>query len=200
MKNIITIGRQFGSGGLRIAKEIGSRLGIPVYDSELILKAAQDSGFSAELFIKNDEKKETFFSSVFGLGSENCTSENGLFHIQCDTIQRIAEQGPAIIVGRCADYVLRERNDVLSVFITAPLEARTERIMERLCLDYDKAQEKIGKMDRRREEYYNYYTFGNWGQASTYDLCIDSSILGIKGTAEFIISLIERTTAGNVQE
>lgn len=189
---IITIGRQFGSGGLLVAKELGARLGIPVYDNELITKAAQDSGFDVELFKMNDEKKSIFsFSALFTSSSENYMSDSGLFKLQCETIRKIAENGPAIIVGRCADYVLRDYDNVISVFLTSPIEARVQRVMNRDELSYDAAISKIEKKDKIREEYYNYFTFGNWGVASTYDLCLDSSLLGINGTAELIIDFIE---------
>ena len=192
-KIIITIGRQFGSGGLAVAKHLGKKLDIPVYDNELITKAAQDSGFSAELFVRNDEKKSFFsFSSLFA-ESDSYMSDSGLFKMQCETIKRIAEQGSAIIVGRCSDYVLRESECTLDVFLTAPMESRVARVMERAGVDMEKALEIIEKKDRGREEYYNYYTFGNWGVASTYDLCINSSLLGIEGTADFIIDFAKRT-------
>lgn len=192
-KIIITIGRQFGSGGLAVAKQLGQKLGIPVYDNELITKAAQDSGFSAELFVRNDEKKSLFsLSRLFG-ESESYMSEDGLFQMQCETIRKIAEQGSAIIVGRCSDYVLREMGCTLDVFLTAPMESRIARVMERAGVDMDKAVEIIEKKDKGRAEYYNYYTFGNWGVAATYDLCIDSSLLGIEGTADFIIEFAKRT-------
>lgn len=194
MKNIIiTIGRQFGSGGLAVAKELGRKLNIPVYDNELITKAAQDSGFSAELFVRSDEKKKFFsLSAILGSSQENYTSESGLFSIQCETIRRIAEQGSAVIVGRCSDYVLRDMDSTLNVFLTAPLEVRAERIAERKGISIDEAIALIEKTDKGREAYYNYYTFGNWGVASTYDICINSSILGIEGTADYIIELIRR--------
>ena len=192
-KIIITIGRQFGSGGLAVAKELGRKLGIPVYDNELITKAAQDSGFSAELFVRNDEKKSLFSFSRLFVESESYMSENGLFQMQCETIRRIAEQGSAIIVGRCSDYVLRDMECTLDVFLTAPMENRVARVMERAGVDMDKATEIIEKRDRSRADYYNYYTFGNWGVASTYDLCVDSSLLGIEGTADFIIDFAKRT-------
>ena len=195
---IITIGRQYGSGGLAVAKKLGDKLGIPVYDSELITKAAQDSGFSAELFVRNDEKKSFFsFSSLFS-ESGSYMSDSELFKMQCETIKRIAKQGSAIIVGRCSDYVLRESGCTLDIFLTAPLETRAARIMERVGVDMEKALEMIEKKDRSRAEYYNYYTFGNWGVASTYDLCVDSSLLGIDGTADFIIEFAKR--AGMIHE
>ena len=187
---IITIGRQFGCGGKRIAEALGQKLGIPVYDNELIIKAAQESGFSAEFFKQSDEKKRILsLASIFSWNSEsdNYMSDKGLFKIQCETIQRIAEQGPAIIVGRCSDYVLRDRGNTLDVFLTSPLEDRVRRVAEREGLSLEKAHEVVEKEDRNREEYYNYYTFGNWGVASNYDMCIDSSIVGIEGTADMII-------------
>lgn len=198
MKNlIITIGRQFGSGGKAVADALGRRLGIPVYDNELITKAAQESGFSAELFVQSDEKKRflslsSIFSGSIINGSDNYMSDKDLFGIQCEAIRQIASQGSAVIVGRCSDYVLRERNDTLDVFLTSPLSVRTARVMERTGLSEEKAVALIEKRDRSREDYYNYYTFGNWGVASTYDLCIDSSILGIEGTADLIIDFARR--------
>ena len=191
---IITIGRQFGSGGLLVAKKLGEKLGIPVYDNELITRAAQDSGFDIEFFKRSDEKKSIFsFSALFTSSSENYMSDSGLFKMQCETIRSIAEQGSAIIVGRCADYVLREHDNVVSVFLTSPLETRAKRVMERDGLSQDEAMAKIQKKDASREAYYNYFTFGNWGVASTYNLCIDSSILGIDGTTDLIIDFITRS-------
>lgn len=197
-KLIITIGRQFGSGGKAVAEELGRKLGFPVYDSELITKAAQESGFSAELFVQSDEKKRFFsLSSIFAGNlmsgeSDNYMSDKKLFEIQCSTIRSIAGQGSAIIVGRCSDYVLRDFGCTLDVFLTSPSEVRAARIMERCGLTEEKALELIRSKDKGRAEYYNYYTFGDWGVASTYDLCIDSSILGIEGTADFIIDYARR--------
>ncbi len=199
---IITIGRQFGSGGKRVAEELGRKLGIPVYDQELIKKAAQDSGFSAGFFEQSDEKRRIFsLSSIFAdrfSDSENYMSDKGMFKMQCETIRKIAEQGSAVIIGRCSDYVLRDMEGVLNVFITSPIEARMTRISERLGISPEEAEEVIGKKDKGREEYYNYYTFGNWGVASTYDICLDSSKLGIEGTADFIISYARK--AGLIQD
>lgn len=195
---IINIGRQFGGGGLGVASELGRKLGIPVYDRELIRKAAQDSGFSAELFEQSDEKRRTFslssiFTSIYTSPMENYMSDNGLFEIQCETIRKIAKQGPAVIVGRCSDYVLRDFDNTLNVFLTSPLSVRVGRICERHDLPEDKAETLILQKDKSREEYYNYFTFGNWGVASTYDLCLDSSILGIEGTADYIIDFARRS-------
>lgn len=194
---IITIGRQFGSGGKCVAEVLGSKLGIPVYDQELIMKAAQESGFSAEFFEQSDEKRRFFslssiFATAYSSETENYMSDKGLFRIQCETIRNIAAQGPAVIVGRCSDYVLRDMKNKLDVFLTSPLEKRAARVAERQGIDYAKAMETVEREDRNREEYYNYYTFGNWGVASNYDLCIDSDKLGDEGTADMIIEFARR--------
>lgn len=195
-KIIINIGRQFGGGGLAVASELGKKLGIPVYDKELIKKAAQDSGFSAEFFEESDEKKRFFslsaiFSNRFS-ETENYMSDRGIFKMQSETIKAIAEQGPAIIVGRCSDYILRDMDCSLNVFLTSPLEVRAARIAQRSGLSLEEASRMAEEQDRKRSEYYNYYTFSDWGVASTYDLCIDSSILGIEGTADFIIDFARK--------
>jgi len=195
--NLINIGRQFGSGGHAVALEIGRRLGIPVYDNELITKAAQESGFSQELFRKSDEKRGLlgFLHGMeggrFGL-SQNYVGNDALFRIQGKVIAGIADEGSAIFVGRCSNYILRERK-CLDVFIAAPLEDRIRRVAERLELSREDAEALITKKDRARSAYYNFYTFGNWGAASDYDLCIDSSLLGIEGTAEAIIDFGRKT-------
>ena len=194
---IITIGRQFGSGGKCVAEVLGRKLGIPVYDQELIMKAAQESGFSAEFFEQSDEKRRFFslssiFATAYSSETENYMSDKGLFRIQCETIRNIAAQGPAVIVGRCSDYVLRDMENKLDVFLTSPLEKRAARVAERQGIDYAKAMETVEREDRNREEYYNYYTFGNWGVASNYDLCIDSDKLGDEGTADMIIEFAHK--------
>ncbi len=196
-KIIINVGRQFGSGGKEVAIGLGKRLGIPVYDNELISKAAQDSGFRPELFRKSDEKRRPFsissmFTGTFEPSAESYVSDKGLFQLQSEAIRNIAELGSAIIVGRCSDYILRDMGCTLDVFLTAPEQVRIGRIVERTGLSDEKAGALITSMDRNRSEYYNYYTFGNWGVASNYDLCLDTSILGIDGTADFIIEFARK--------
>lgn len=195
-KIIINIGRQFGGGGHGVAAELSRKLGIPVYDKELIKKAAQDSGFSAEFFEESDEKKRFFsLSSIFANGfseTENYMSDRGIFKMQSQTIMKIAEQGSAIIVGRCSDYILRDMEETLDVFLTSPLEVRAARIAERNGISIEEATSLAEEKDRKRAEYYNYYTFTDWGVAATYDLCLDSSILGIEGTADFIIDFARK--------
>lgn len=191
-KIIINIGRQFGSGGKQIAMALGQKLGIKVYDNELIAEASEKSGFSKSLLQRSDENRSLFsFSSFFSSDRygvvENFTSDNDMFKIQSTVIREIAENGSAIFVGRCSDYILRDM-DCLDVFITAPAEERIKRVTERLGVTPEQAESICKKKDRSRETYYNYFTLGNWGVASNYDLCIDSSILGIEATADFIIT------------
>ena len=186
-KIIINIGRQFGSGGKNTAEILGQKLGVAVYDTELITEAAKKSGFSKDFLTTSDED-----TNFFKLGFNNSfISNNSFFQIQSDAIRNIAEQGSAIFVGRASDYILRDM-DCLDVFITSPLEARAKRISERRSISIEAAEALIAKKDRRREAFYNYVTFGNWGMASNYDLCIDSSILGIEGTADFIIDFAKK--------
>ena len=186
-KIIINIGRQFGSGGKNTAEILGQKLGVAVYDTELITEAAKKSGFSKDFLTTSDED-----TNCFKLGFNNSfISNNSFFQIQSDAIRNIAEQGSAIFVGRSSDYILRDM-DCLYVFITSPLEVRAKRISERRSISIEAAEALIAKKDRRREAFYNYVTFGNWGMASNYDLCIDSSILGIEGTADFIIDFAKK--------
>ena len=194
---IINLGRQFGSGGKQVALELGRKLGINVYDNELITKAAESSGFSPDVFMKKDEKRNLFpVSSFFAtqtFGSpKNYLNGENLFQIQSSVIRDIAEKESAVIVGLCADYILRDLDCTVDVFITAPRETRISMIMDRMKISREKAEDLIEKTDRKRETYYNYYTFGNWGVASNYDLCVDSSILGIEGTADYIIDFAVR--------
>jgi len=191
---IINVGRQFGSGGKSVATALGKKLGIPVYDNELITKAAEQSGFSASLFEKNDEKKSLlnfggiFTGNRYGGYSSSAIGDDELFKVQSDVIRKIATEGSAIFVGRASDYVLRDMDCCLDVFITAPLEERKKRVSERLAVSLEEAETIILKKDRGRKDFYDFFTFGNnWGVAANYDLCIDSSRLGIEKTAEFII-------------
>lgn len=182
---IINIGRQFGSGGKATAEELGRILSIPVYDGELLTEAAKKSGIRKELFTSSDEKHR-FWAFGTGLG------DNELFKIQSDTIRDIASKGDAIFVGRASDYVLRDMQ-CLDIFISAPLEVRIKKMMTERNLSEREAELLIQRKDKERSEYYNFFTFTNWGVASNYDLCIDSTILGYTGTAEFIIEFGRRT-------
>ena len=196
-KIIINIGRQFGSGGRIVAEKLGQKLGINVYDSELISRAAETSGFSPYLFRKSDEKRSTFSLRSFFCSQdfgqpENYVNSEELFKIQSTVIRDIATKESAIIIGRCSDYILRDMECTLDVFICAPKEYRKKTVSERLGISLEKAEDIINKKDKSRETYYNYFTFGNWGTASNYDLCVDSSILGIEGTADLILDFARR--------
>lgn len=181
---IINIGRQFGSGGKATADELGKRLGINVYDGELLTEAAKKSGIRKELFTTSDEKHR-FWAFGTGLG------DNELFKIQSDTIRDIAQKGDAIFVGRASDYVLRDM-DCIDVFISAPFEVRVKKMMAEKNLTEREAELLIQRKDKERADYYNFFTFTEWGVASNYDLCLDSAILGIPGTADFIIDYAKR--------
>ena len=197
-KLIINVGRQFGSGGRLVAMALGRKLGIKVYDQELISRAAEESGFSKELFAKSDEKRNLLALSSFVVdvgrfgAADNYVSDNQLFVIQSNVIRSIADKESAVFIGRCSDYILRDRA-CLDVFITASDDVRIKRISERMGITPEQAESLMRKKDRTRETYYNYFTFGNWGVASNYDLCIDSSILGIDGTADMIIDFCRRS-------
>lgn len=185
-KIIINIGRQYGSGGRRVAEALGAKLGIPVYNNEIITAAAEKNGISPKLFEKKEEKK-TFFN----LFSDNCINDDEIFRMQSDVIRDIAQKGSAIFVGRASDYVLRDM-DCLDVFLSCPLEMRKNFIARRRSVTPEEAILICQKVDKEREAYYNFFTFGNWGMASNYDLCLDTSILEIEGTADFIIEFGKR--------
>ena len=191
-KVLINIGRQFGAGGKGVAEILGERLGIPVYDNELLHKAAEESGFSAAFFKKNDERRRVFrFGSLFGLNRASSYAPSGideteLFKYQSQAIRDIAEQGSAIFLGRASDYVLRDM-ECLDVFICAPLEDRVKRVVERTKMTDEDAEKYILKKEKARRDYYNFFTLGDWGVASNYDLCLDSSLLGLDGCADLII-------------
>ena len=185
---IISIGRSIGAGGLSTAKLLGEDLGIKVYDSDIIFETAKQSGLNPEIFKKKDERiPKHRLTSLFGLRSllhgngsittDSIMNEEALFEICSKTIRQIAETESCIIVGRCADYILRDNPRCVSIFITAALEARTKRLMDKYGLTENVALRHIEQGDRRRSTYYNYYTFKKWGDSSSYDLCIDSSKL-----------------------
>ena len=197
MSTLITIGRSFGSGGGFIGQAIGKKLGIPFYDNELISKVAEESGYSKSLFADGEEKRSLFsMSSFFSSGrmgyiDSGYVNDNVMFKIQSEVIRSIALKGDAVIIGRCADYILRDMK-CLNVFICAPEEYRIQRLMREEGLTEDEAEKLMRRKDRTRETYYNYYTFGAWGQAANYNLCVDSSVLGIEGTADYIIDYDRR--------
>ena len=189
---LINIGRQFGAGGKGVAALLGERLGIPVYDGELLQKAAEESGFSPAFFRKSDEKRRLWrFGGLFGLNRVSSYAPSAidgteLFKFQSQAIRDIAGKGSAIFVGRASDYVLRDM-DCLDVFICAPMEDRVKRVCERTGMESAEAEKYILRKEKSRRDYYNFFTFGNWGVASNYDLCLDSSQIGLEGCADLII-------------
>lgn len=212
MKNnlVITIGRQFGSGGRQIGRLLAEKLDIPYYDKEILAVAAKDSGLCEELFEQHDEKptKSLLFSLVTGMQMHgnlggaymDMPLNHKVFLAQFDAIRRVASEGSCIIVGRCADYVLRDNPCAVKLFVKADMEKRKERAIAVHGVEADKAEEYVRKMDKQRASYYNYYATTAWGDVSHYDLCLDTGKLGIEGSVELIlqyISLREKALKGN---
>lgn len=198
---VITIGRQFGSGGREIGKKLAESLDIPFYDRELITLASKESGLCPEFFEKADERASHSLSYAFTLGFpffgnvspyNDYLSNDTLFKIQSDTIRKIASEGSCVIVGRCADYILREDKRCVNVFIHSSLEKRMERIVQRNAVTVEEAKVLIEKTDKSRAGFYNYYSNKTWGLASTYHLSVDSCSLGVEGTVAFIRSFVRK--------
>ena len=193
---VITIGRQFGSGGRKVGKLLAEKLDIPYYDKELLAEAAKDSGICQEIFENHDEKptRSLLFSLVTGMqmhgdpGSMymDMPLNHKIFLAQFDAIRRIASEGPCVIVGRCADYVLRDKPNAVSVFVKADIRQRVERAVSLYGVDPAKAEETVRKADKQRASYYNYYATATWGDVNNYDLCVDTGKLGIEGTVELL--------------
>ena len=198
---IITVGRQYGSGGRYVARLLAEKLGIPFYDKELLAEASRDSGICQELLESYDEKqgKNLLFSLISGAQPRgeagtmymDMPLNHKIFLAQFDTIRRIADEGPCVIVGRCADYVLRDHENVLNVFIKASMEERIKRISRLYELDPMKAEETIRKEDKQRATYYNYYATGTWGDVANYHLTLDTGVLGVDGAVELIRRAVE---------
>ncbi|MBR2231845.1 MAG: cytidylate kinase-like family protein [Prevotella sp.] len=199
-KIIINIGRQFSSGGRYISKILCEEFGCRYFDKEILDLAAKESGFSPDVFKKSDEKK-SFIHTLFHLHApmlsddnfyNNKFSEESLFKFQCDAIRKAASQGSCLFIGRCADYVLRDEPNTVSIFLAADMEDRISRTMERYNMDEESARKTISKKDSTRASYYNYYTGKKWGAAESYDLCINTSIFGLDETAKFIADFIRK--------
>ena len=196
MSRVITIGRQFGSGGRAIGKKVAEKLGIPFYDKELIKHMAQESGLSHEILNDYDEKPTNSFLYSLSLGAyaygnsftgiPDMPMSDKIFVIQSDVIKDIAKKGPCVIVGRCAESVLNGVVDYLSVFIHSDFDARIRRISEYENISHDEAAELIRKTDKKRASYHNYYSEFKWGDATSYDICINSKV-GVENAAELIV-------------
>ena len=200
-KIILTIGRQFGSGGREIGQKLSEALGIAYYDKELLSAAAKESGLCEEVFARADERASSGMSYAFSMGFSymgiltpynDILSNDELFRIQSDAIRNIAEKESCILVGRCADYILRDNPACISFFIHNTMENRIQRLVEGLNITVEEAKEKISKIDKSRAAYYNYYTNKVWGMASSYDFSIDASVLGIDETVAFMKSFVEK--------
>ena len=195
---IISVGRQLGSGGHIIAKKLAEEFGCKFYDRELINLAAQESGFSKEFFEKNDERKG-FLDQIFHMHVpfisdssfyDNGLSQENLFRLQSDAIRKAADESACVFVGRCADYVLREHKNLVTLFITADLDERIANIRQRHNCSAEEAQKIIDNQESTRSSYYNYYTGKTWGSSASYDLCVNSSRLGLEHTKDFIAGYI----------
>lgn len=204
-KCIITIGRQFGSGGRYVGRLLAEKLGIPFYDKELLSEAAKQSGICEEIFEEHDEKptRSLLFSLVTGMQHHVGTGSfymdmplnHRIFLAQFDAIRNLAEEGSCVIVGRCADYVLRENPDAVSIFVKADMPSKVDRAVKYYHLERDKAEDRIRKADKQRASYYNYYATATWGDVDNYDLVVDTGVLGVEGAVELISKFIELRNA-----
>ncbi len=199
-KVLITIGRQFGSNGRIIGETVAEKLGIPCYDKQLIKQVAKESGLWENLLDEMDEKhsKSFIYSVVMDpyAFAHSFDNQQGLgmplnqraFMATYNTIEKIAKEGPGVFIGRCSNYVLRNMDPVLNIFLYAPMDVRIRTVMDRFSLSEKQAKDQITKEDKARASYYNYYSSLKWGRMDGYDLCIDTSKLGVEKTAEQIIA------------
>jgi cytidylate kinase len=197
---IINVGRQVGAGGLEIGRMLAQDFNAKFYDRELLNLAAKESGFSEKFFKQNDEKKG-FIRGLFNVQSPHLTgssmygsnfSQESLFQFQSDAIRKAAAEGSCVFLGRCADYILRDFENVVNIFVTASIDFRVEIISKVKELDADHARKLIENVESRRAQYYNYYTGKRWGAAESYDFCIDASILGLEETEKIIAAYIRK--------
>jgi len=199
-KIIINVGRQLGSGGHDIGRMLALDFQAKYFDRELLNLAAKESGFSAKFFEQNDEKKG-FFRALFNVQTPHLSggslyksnfSQESLFQFQSEAIIKAAQKDSCVFVGRCADYVLRDFPNTVNIFITASLSYRVEQIMNKQHLEEDAALKFIEQEESSRATYYNYYTGKKWGYSESYDLCIDSSVLGLVETEKLIAQFVRK--------
>jgi cytidylate kinase len=198
---VITIGRQFGSGGREIGRTLAKELDIPFYDRDLIAMASEKSGVHGALLEEVDEKASNAFLQYFGATSfvagsrislpTELSINDKLFFAQADIIKSVASKGACVIVGRCADYILRDRQQCVNAFVHADLEKRVERVSRLYGMDENEARSTIIKTDKRRASYYSYYTNKDWSDDTSYDLALKSLKLGGGGTVSLIKSFAE---------
>lgn len=192
MKSIITISREFGSGGHSIGEAVAKKLGYRFFDRELVNQVAERSGFSPEFIEESGEYASAKNSLLFAIATANQYTMNGismldkLYIEQTKIIEEIAQEGSCVIVGRCADYILREYRNCLHVFIHADMKSRAKRIVERFGEQERPAEKRLNEKDQRRKVYYKNYTGRTWGQAQNYDLCLNSGVLGSERCVELI--------------
>ena len=203
MKTIITIGRQFGSNGHLVGQKLADHYGIKCYDKELISHVASNSGFCQEMIEQHDERPTNSFlynlvmdTYSFGYNASSFVDmpiSQKVFLAQFDTIKKVAEEGPCVFIGRCADSALSERDDVINLFIHADERYRIKEIMHRYpdITSEQKARDFMNKKDKQRQSYYNYYSSHKWGRSDTYDASINTGLLGVDGTVKLIIQMIE---------
>ncbi len=199
---IYTIGREFGSLGKQVGLELADKLGIKFYDRELLQEAAKESGLCEEIFESHDEKPTNSFlyslvMDTYSGGSYSSVPfmdmplNHKVFLAQFDTIKKIAENESCVIVGRCADYALADNKNCLNVFIRSNMDDRIKRISKRLDVTESKAKDIIKKRDKERSSYYNYYTSKKWGDARSYDLCLNTSQISVEDSVELILQYRE---------
>lgn len=198
---IVTIGRQYGSGGHAIGARLGELLGIPCYDRELIQLSSEKSGIEAGNLALHDER--TSSASLFKIPEKgNRITDQGtpivdtLFLAQSQVIRELAQKGSCVIIGRCADYVLQDQAELFSVFVSAPVEVRVARIAERNHMSESDAEMAVRKVDKQRRTYYEFYTDKEWGAAESYKLTVDSSQFGIEGTARMLEEIVRQFMEG----
>lgn len=193
---IIAIGREYGSGGHDVGKLVAKKLSVPFYDKEILTLAAKESGICEELFENQDEKAipSYLFSFMGGMGEFPSTEpaemplNHRIFMAQFEAITKLAMQGSCVIVGRCADYVLKGQPNLVSVFLYADLNARIERIMQLEHLPFDQAKDRVRKVNKQRQEYYNFFADGNWGHRSNYHLMLNTTGISMDTAADTIIT------------
>ena len=191
-QGIITISREFGSGGRTIGKAVAQKLGIPCYDAELITEMAKQSGFAEDYVREAGEYAPGgLLNSMFTSRAGGPTNEDILWQIQCNIVAQLAKKGPCVIVGRCGDYILRDRPDVLKVFVHADMAFRAKRIVEVYGQREESPEQRLKEKDKRRSTYYRFYTGRKWGQLDTYDLMLNSGVLGIEKCTELICTIFD---------
>lgn len=190
---VITIGREYGSGGRQIGQQLAKMLNISFYDKELIEEASRRSGVSCDFLERADEKAPNLldYALLGSFGNESVLSNGNFYVLQSNVILSLAKEKSCVIVGRSADYILRNHPHCINLFIHAPEEFRKQQIAQRLAVDLDEAESVMGKHDRSRAKFYNFYTDKVWGKASSYHLSIDSSVLGMEDTAAYLYEFVQ---------